>query len=328
VILYIGKRVHRSVGDGPTAEECESCGSLDHDLIGTKRGWHLRQCKSCGLVAVKPLPDEDALRRIYQMSAGYYVTASRDLSATSPDAAIDLHRLLKGIGIKVGKLFDVGCSTGALIFHLRRFGWDVMGCDVNADAVAIARSSGLDVYHGSIDDVDCEQRHFDAVNMSDVLEHVKSPGRTLQRVHSLLNERGVLVLRIPNAGCGFARSTLFLSKITRLPWAQSEAPYHLFEYSHQSIKGILEKTGFHVETILFEGKSPFLYTIGGMGYFDELKREMKLSGEYKFSWHMIPYLPSLFFVSAILLPFWTYGRMIDRFQSSGSSMTIVARRKS
>jgi len=320
--------VRESVGNAFAVPECEGCGGVEHVRVGTKRGWRLRQCKSCGLVSVRPLPDEGVLRKIYQMSAGYYATAARDLSRTSPDAAMDLHGLLQGAGIKAGRLLDVGCSTGALIFHLTKFGWDVAGCDVNADAVTVARSNGLEVYHGSIEDIDLEQGHFDVVNMSDVLEHMISPRQTLRRVHSMLNEGGALIIRVPNAGCGFARSTLFLSKMTHLPWAQSEAPYHLSEFCDESIKGILDKTGFHVVNLRFQGKSPFLYTIGGMGYFDKLKQEMKASGHYKFSWQLFPHLPVLFFLSAILVPFWVFGRIGDRLRKSGSSMMIVARRKS
>ena len=113
--------------------------------------------------------------------------------------------------------------------------------------------------------------------------------------------------------------------MTGLPWAQSEAPYHLFDFSEKSIKENLSRKGFHVVNISFQGKSPFLYTVGGMGYFDMLKQKMKLSGHYKFSWQMFPHLPMFSFLSAILLPFWAYGRISDMIKKSGSSMMIGPR---
>jgi len=262
------------------------------------------------------------------MSAGYYRTAASDLSGTSPDAAIYLHGLLKGKGIEKGRILDVGCSTGKLIYHLRTLGWEVAGCDVNADAVSVARSNGLNAYLGAIETLDLEEGRFDVITMSDVLEHLPSLERALQRAHSLLNERGVLVIRIPSADCGFARSTLFLSRMTGLPWAHSEAPYHLFDFSEKSIREILNRKGFEIMSIDFSGKSPFFYTVGGMGYFDSLKQQMKLSGHYRFSWRLFPYAPRLSFISAILLPFWVYGRISDRINKIGSSMVVIARRRS
>lgn len=323
----MGKRIQMTVGSAPPTE-CECCGSLKYVLVATKRGWRLWRCNQCKLVFVWPQPDEGVLRKIYQMSAGYYRTAASDFSKTSPDAAIHLHSFLKGKGIEGSRLLDVGCSTGKSIFHLRKFGWNVAGCDVNADAINVARSNGLNAYLGSIETLSFEEGYFDVIVMSDVLEHLPSSGRALQRAHCLLNERGALIIRIPNAGCGFARSTLFLSRMTGLPWAHSEAPYHLFDFCEKSIKEILSRKGFHVVNISFQGKSPFLYTVGGMGYFDTLKQKMKSSGHYKFSWWLFPHLPMLLFFSAILLPFWAYGRIGDRIRKSGSSMMIVARRKS
>lgn len=308
--------------------ECECCGSGAYALVATKRSWHLWQCKRCELLFVWPQPDKDYLSKIYQMSVGYYQTAASDLSKTSPESAEELNGLLKDAGVSSGRLLDLGCSTGKLIFHLREIGWNVTGCDVNKDAVAIGRSNGLDVYSGSIEEIDFEPGHFDVVHMGDVLEHCLSPGRVLQRVHSLLNRSGFLVLLIPNADSGFALSTLFLSKITGLPWAHAEAPYHLFDFGEKSIKELLSRKGFQVVNISFQGKSPFLYTVGGMGYFDVLKQSMKLSGHFKFSKKLLSHLPMLTFISTILLPFWVYGRSMDMVRKSGSSMMVIAQRSS
>lgn len=326
--LLIEERMQTTVESALSPSVCECCGNTAHTLVATKRRWRLWRCNQCEVVFVWPQPAEDALRKLYRMSAGYYRTAASDLSETSPDAAIHLHNFLRGKGIEGGRMLDVGCSTGKLIFHLRKFGWDVTGCDVNADAVNVARSNGLNAYWGTIESIDFKEGCFDVITMNDVLEHMPSSGRALQRAHSLLNERGVLIIRIPNADCGFARATLFLSRMTGLPWAHSEVPYHIFDFGEKSITEILNKKGFDIMSIDFLGKSPFLYTIGGMGYFDMLKQKMKLSGYYKFSWQLFPHLPMLSFFSAILLPFWAYGRISDRIKKNGSSMVIAARRKS
>lgn len=312
--------------DANSAALCECCGGKDISMVARKRSWFLRLCQNCGLVFVWPQPSIDELKIIYSIEQGYFKTAQANLSDTSPTASINLHNFLQNIGVSSGKLLDVGCSTGKLIFHLRKLGWDVAGCDLNEGALKVAQANGLDVYRGTLDTNYYAPESFDVINMGDVLEHVCSPNEFLNAAYRILRPNGILVIRTPNASCSFATSTLVLARLTGFPWPHSEAPYHLYEFSPKSITTLLKRNSFDLIKIELSGKTPFLYTIGSTGFFDELKKKLKVQGKYKIDKSVIIYIPALIAITIILAPFYIYSRIADRLFHKGHAMNIVARR--
>lgn len=308
-------------------ELCCECCSYEHCIsVATKRHWNLHGCPNCGLVFVWPQPNINELSVLYKAEHGYFKTAEVDLSKTSPNAAKNLHNLLQDAGLNKGKVLDVGCSTGILIFHLRELGYDVSGCDINEGALTVAEANGLNVYKGTLESSIYEPMSSDVINMGDVIEHVYSPSKILNAAQRILKPKGVLIIRTPNASCSFATSTLTFAKITGFPWLHSEAPYHLFEFTPNSIRELLTRNGFEILTMKFSGKTPFFYSVGGTGFFDKLKQKLKAKGKYKFNIAIIPYLPLLTLVTALLLPFYLYSRVADRLRLTGHIMTVVARR--
>lgn len=307
---------------------CECCGGLQHIRIASKRGFDIFRCYDCCLIFVSPQPSSGQLARIYTKSSGYFTTACRDLSNTSQSAAISLHELIIANGLKAGSFLDVGCSTGKVIYHLQQLGWQAAGMDINADAVAVALKNNLDVTLGELEQCPYPRESFDVIHMGDVIEHVRSPRRTLLTAHSLLREGGLIVIKTPNADCGFAVSSLLLAKVLRFPWPHSEAPYHLFEFTLKTLSMLLSDTGFKVDRLSYSRNKSFMYTIGATGFFDELKVSMKETGRYRFNWKLIMNIPKLMIVSSILLPFFLWGKVSDRVLHTGPKITLIARRSS
>ncbi len=245
---------------------CECCSSPTTEEIATKRGYALRKCPNCELIFVYPQPSSEELNFIYSKSQGYFGTAATDLTNTSAESALYLKDLLKAHNSHTGTLLDIGCSTGKLIFHMQKLGWTVAGCDVNAEAVDIAINNGLNAQVGTVEAINYAPESFDVINMGDVIEHVSSPSKTLQSAYHLLKPNGIIVIRTPNAQSGFSLSTLFLSRMTGFPWAHSEAPYHLFEFTPKSMQELVKKVGFLPAEIMTSGKVPFLYTVGVLDF--------------------------------------------------------------
>ncbi len=307
---------------------CQACACTHHVPVARQRGWTLRRCESCGLISVFPQPTAAQLAAIYTQSAGYFATAETDLSTTSPEPARHLHHQLAAAGIQRGRFLDVGCATGQLIYHMARFGWQTTGIDVNPDAVAVARANGLDVAEGALEDQSFADAFFDVIHMGDVLEHLQRPQQALLTVHRLLRPGGLLVLRTPNADCGFARASLRLSQWLGLPWVWSTAPYHLHEFSPESLSQLLDSAGIEVTQLRCDGRASFLYALGASGFFDDLKRRLKRDGRYRFDWRLITSLPKLIGVGLLLLPAFVYGVLADRRRRTGYRMLVTARRAS
>jgi len=319
-----------AAGPAPAPDDatCQCCGGVRRESVARQRGWTLLRCPDCGLVFVSPQPTAAQLSALYTQSAGYFATAEADLSTTSAEPATRLHRRLLAAGITGRRFLDVGCATGRLIYHMARLGWQVTGCDINPDAAAVARAHGLDVSKGALEELPFPDAFFDVIHMGDVLEHLPHPRQVLLTARRLLRHGGLLVLRTPNADCGFARATLRLSRWLGLPWAWSAAPYHLYEFSPEALSRMLEDTGFEVTQIGTQGRPALLYALGASGFFDGLKRRLKGGGRYRFDWRLIASLPKLIGVGLLLLPAFVYGAWADRRRRTGHRLLMSARRPS
>jgi len=305
---------------------CECCGTPTASETASKRGYSLRQCLNCGLFFVWPQPSPEELNLLYSRTQGYFSTAATDLAKTSGQSALSLHKILQAHDVGTGTLLDIGCATGVLIFHMGKLGYTVAGCDVNAEAVRIATDNGLDAKVGDLASLRYKAESFDIINMGDVLEHVASPYNLLRTAFSLLKPGGTIVISTPNSNSSFALSTLLLSRKTGFPWAHSEAPYHLFEFSPRSILELLRQTGFSASKVITSGRVPFRYTVGATGFFDDLKHDLKSGGRYKIRAAIIPHIAKLFVISGLLLPFYLLSRIADPMRNSGKAITACARR--
>lgn len=295
--------------------------------MATKRGWALRRCSRCGLIFVWPQPEPQQLDAVYRKSSGYFAGAGSDLSKSSPRGAIRLHNKLASLGMSRGSFLDVGCGTGQMVYHMQRLGWQSMGIDINADTVSIARENGLDVTAASLETAQLSADSFDVVHMGDVLEHVRSPRQTFLACRRLLSRNGAMVIRTPNWQCGFGKATLAASRLLRLPWAYSEAPYHLYDFCPTAILRLARATGFEVTSLECSGRVRLLYAVGGTGCFDDLKLLLKGCGKQSRLREVLLNAPKLSVVGAWLLPLWIWGTSLDWLAGSGKALTIVARRR-
>lgn len=157
-----------------------------------------------------------------------------------------------------GKILDVGCGTGHFLAAMQKYGtWEVVGIDLNPEAVAFARSVlKIEAYTGKIEDIGLPPHIFDAVTMWDTLEHLRDPRSALLGVWRVLKPDGRLLLRVPSLdsldACLFGRY-----------WAGLDAPRHLVVFSQKTLKRLLEETGFMVERLwcLSGGQASFILSL-------------------------------------------------------------------
>ena len=101
------------------------------------------------------------------------------------------------------KILEVGCAMGYQTRSLKEIQHcQVTGIEIDAEA---AEHSGRYCDHlivGDIEELDLNQqlhgRQFDVVTFADVLEHLRDPTATLQKVRPFLREGGYVLASIPN----------------------------------------------------------------------------------------------------------------------------------
>ena len=128
-------RVDRPV---PSCRLCAATGGV-HRLSAKYPDW-LCRCASCGLIFTHPQPEDAELAAIYD--ADYFQAFGY---GSNPDE----YRRMKQAGFRrllaaaerfvaPGRLLDIGCGLGDLLFVAQSRGWDVTGLEPNPFAIARA----------------------------------------------------------------------------------------------------------------------------------------------------------------------------------------------
>lgn len=138
---------------------------------------------------------------------------------------------------KKGSVLDVGCGNGEFIARLKSCGWDACGIDIDANAVAKARSAGVEAQVGGLELFAGQSERFDSITMHHVIEHFHDPVAALRDCYRLLKPGGVLWMATPNIDSyGHAHFGKF--------WRGLEAPRHLVLFNESSLRDAALRVGF------------------------------------------------------------------------------------
>ncbi|MDZ4796155.1 MAG: methyltransferase domain-containing protein [Bacteroidota bacterium] len=232
---------------------CPVCGAAvtqpvltakDHTVSGESFG--IVECGSCTVRFTQDVPDANAISPYYK-SENYisHTNTSKGLinrlyQSVRKRTLKQKRRLIeKGTGISKGSLLDVGSGTGAFASIMQQAGWQVTGLEPDADA----RKLGKEEYHIELAEISqfyqLPASTYDAITMWHVLEHVHDLQGYIAKLKSVLKENGRLFIAVPN----------YTSKdatIYKEHWAAYDVPRHLYHFSPQSMKVLVEKHGLKI----------------------------------------------------------------------------------
>lgn len=233
---------------------CPICQSKKIIFFYEKNGFKLYNCFTCKLIFVWPIPVN--LAYIYQTSYFKsdldddrvnkfgYADYEEDKKVMRETFIIYLNKILK---LTFGrKIFDVGAATGYFLDLAKQAGWQTSGIEISEYAAKIAGAKGHQIFLGNLENLEIKEK-YDVVTMWDVLEHLPDPKRYLKSVHDILNQGGVLAINTINKSSCWAR-------LWGKNWHAILPPEHLFYYSVQSLKILLEANGFEILEQLKIGK--------------------------------------------------------------------------
>ncbi len=250
----------------PHPTQCALCGSSPPRLRFRLDGFDTVECPRCGLVWIVLQMSADELTKLYgaeyfQERGSYFF----DNAVADPGKGEETEVIRDfGRGIdrierfrKAGRLLDVGCGVGVFLGVAKSRGWDVTGVDVSEYASGYARDRlGLDARTGHLDEVGLPEKSFDVITLWDVFEHFPDPVRQLGEVRRLLKDDGIILLDTPNERGLLRELSRWIYKASggtvQYPAKKLHHVYHLFYYSPETLKRMLEKAGF--EIVDFEKK--------------------------------------------------------------------------
>ncbi len=212
----------------------------------------LLECRACRMRFLGLQPAPESMADFYD--AAYFRSDFRcgRSAATSFDEAA-FRRETRGLlddfsGLcPPGRLLEVGCATGWLLKHAAERGWQAQGVEIAPDAVAFARSLGLEVFQGDLRAARLPAGAFDLVYLGDVLEHVPDCRALLEEVRRVMKPGGWLYLRGPVTTNSLARAlALELYHAFGRTIVLHEVPYHLWEFTPRSLARLMGAVGLVV----------------------------------------------------------------------------------
>ncbi|HEY8896289.1 MAG TPA: class I SAM-dependent methyltransferase [Niastella sp.] len=237
-----------------TCPACDSSGihhvlaSKDHTV--SKKTFEIWECSRCTLRFTQDVPKQEDIAAYYQSEN--YISHSN----TSKGLVNRLYHRVREHSLKtkrklvqsycnagsMPRLLDVGCGIGSFMGHMRQHGWLVEGIEPSEEARKKANEEyGLFVYPPE-QFFDKTLGDFDIITMWHVLEHVHLLNEYMDRLKELLRPQGTLFIAVPNY-------TSYDAKAYKENWAAYDVPRHLYHFSPESMRLLLEKHGLKLKTI-------------------------------------------------------------------------------
>jgi len=137
-----------------------------------------------------------------------------------------------------GNILDVGCSRGWFLEAMK--GWECHGCEIAPTEAEIARKRfGDRIFTGTVEDYPSTDNYFDVITLQDVFDHCAEPLPVLAKCHRMLKTGGLLVIKVHNISCLYA-------KISGPRFYAIIPPSHLFYYDRRTLTLAAAKSGFDV----------------------------------------------------------------------------------
>lgn len=221
------------------------CGGDGGEPILAKEEALYVECNGCGLVYTNPAPDEETLKQVAEEWASDHHASHERLQWEKQGAlqGILFDNRMKIIDRykRLGRILDVGCSTGNFLEYAASRGWKTAGSELASHTAKLARERlpDGDIREGSFLDAGFEPASFDVITMWDVIEHLVDPAETISGALRLLRQEGLLVIATPN-----------YNSLTRIVlgerWEGLIPPRHLFVFTPGTLRNMISGRGGEV----------------------------------------------------------------------------------
>jgi 2-polyprenyl-3-methyl-5-hydroxy-6-metoxy-1,4-benzoquinol methylase len=232
-------------------KSCPICGKENFekyinciDNTVSKENFDIVACKNCSFKFTNPRPNEEEIRKYYKSET--YISHTN----TKKGLVAKLYQLVRKQTLKnklkllnklkknKGSILDVGCGTGMFLEICKNDGWNIEGIEPDEDARKIAEKQlGRTLESNILNSL--KEKSFDIITMWHVLEHIHKLNETIKWVNKRLNPNGYLIIAVPNYKSKDAQ-------IYQENWAAYDLPRHLYHFSKESLKELMQKNDFEI----------------------------------------------------------------------------------
>jgi SAM-dependent methyltransferase len=226
---------------------CPACDSSEHRFLFNKSGGSYVACNQCKMVYLNPVFKDDVLENYYRNNhqlQGETVAADIEFYAKLYRKGLDsVEQQLGGIG----RILDVGCSTGSFLDIAKTAGWTCYGLELNQTEAKIAKAKGHATQEAVLSKAIFAEK-FDAITLWDVFEHIKDGYSFLKEAREFLRPSGVVFVQSPSRDALAAR-------ILQAQCNMFDGLEHVNLYGIGSLKKLCDRSGYEVvsyETVIGE----------------------------------------------------------------------------
>jgi SAM-dependent methyltransferase len=225
----------------------------------------LRRCRRCGFAQPGALPSLPRFfDRLYdQRWADDWVES--EFASTSKDDIFE--GILAELALRLPpgrrRLLDVGAHAGRFVARAGEAGWTADGLELNPRTAAHAAArTGRPIHQINVRDFTEGLGAYDAVVLTDVLEHIPEPRGVLEGAARLLAPGGWIAVKVPH-GANQLRKELWRGRLRRgYRPTVADNLVHVNHFSPRALTLALTRSGF-CEIALRPG-APELPRLGGI----------------------------------------------------------------
>jgi len=233
--------------------ECLICGSTKiepflvcKDHTASQKMFEIKRCTSCGFKFTSPRPDDKDLGEYYKAES--YVSHSdtkKGLVNTlyhwvrSYTLIKKLQLVMQHTKLKKGKILDYGAGTGAFLETCKKNKWEAYGIEPDETARKVMAEKFSISSYVSLAEAgpDKSFNGFDVITAWHVLEHVPDLKETLNLFWSILKDKSILIVAVPNPDS-------YDAKHYKENWAAYDVPRHLWHFSPANMIKLCSDQGF------------------------------------------------------------------------------------
>jgi ubiquinone/menaquinone biosynthesis C-methylase UbiE len=236
-------------------KNCLICGNMEfipylncNDYFLTKEIFNIVKCKSCGFIFVNPRPSRSELNKYYESPE--YISHSGTNKGLINFVYTKFRKYTHSNKVKLvrkyakgNNILDIGCGSGELLNLFKNNGWQTSGIEPNQNARNFAVSEyKLDVKDESeIENIPDNSK--DIISMWHVLEHVSDLNERVGELKRILKNDGTVFIAVPNS---ISHDANYYKEF----WAAYDVPRHLYHFTPDSMKRLLEKFKFNIIDVL------------------------------------------------------------------------------
>ena len=180
---------------------CPLCNNNYYKTLFVKAGFPHVKCSNCELVYVNPILNNNEYVKLWSVEDSWENVLEKEhqikMQAIEANYYLDIVELYAKKTANL-KICDIGCGPGTLLKEAQKRNYTVFGIESNKRCHKVLKNNKVDFIGDFFPLRTRLNRKFDSIFMLSVLEHMRDPIQIIKDAKSLLNDKGILYISVPN----------------------------------------------------------------------------------------------------------------------------------